>query len=664
MRALARLRGLWLPARLDRIAIRIPALMAMVAAMLLAVAAVAHLGGRNSMAFLEDLASRDLARREAITRLSGDVEQINTRLLGVMANVYAANGSTDRVRSLMAAVQADLTVLAGLLPPDARPAAWAEAEAAAAALAVLGPQIEGALRTNQPLDEAFDSWLEIVSPLRKLSGQVTQALDAHIRQRLDADIAAARQTTLLLAGLAGAALLILAGVAWSLIAGVSRPIGRLTAVMANLADGDASAEPEGRARRDEIGSMARAVDVFRDNMLRVRALTEAEQRAAARRERQARAMQGYTEDFSSAVAGVMGSLGHSSTEMRTAAASVRASADQTVMRMNQVSTATAGSAQGLSAVAASAEQMVASIQSIRQQVTQAATVSADAVQASGQTTTLVDSLGGAAQQIGAVVQLIEQIAGQTNLLALNATIEAARAGDAGKGFAVVASEVKNLAAQTARATTEIAERVRMIQDTTGAAVASVAAVGRVVESVDRIADTIAQAVDEQAVAVQEIVRNIQLASAGTGESAAAVEDVAARSTQVAEDATLVHTVAADVARRAEELRGEVDGFLSAMARSADQRGFERHACRIPARVVLADGRALEVELADLSRHGARLSHAVPAAPGETLMLSLDGDAPFTARVARHDGDITAVTFAVAASVDARIAALAPLEHAA
>ena len=664
MRALARLRGLWLPARLDRIAIRIPALMAVVAAMLLAVAAVAHLGGRNSMAFLEDLASRDLARREAITRLSGDVEQINTRLLGVMANVYAANGSTDRVRSLMAAVQADLQVLAGLLPPDARPAAWAEAEAAAAALAVLGPQIEGALRTNQPLDEAFDSWLEIVSPLRKLSGQVTQALDAHIRQRLDTDIAAARQTTLLLAGLAGAALLILAGVAWSLIAGVSRPIGRLTAVMANLADGDASAEPEGRARRDEIGSMARAVDVFRDNMLRVRVLTEAEQRAAARRERQARAMHGYTEDFSSAVAGVMGSLGHSSTEMRTAAASVRASADQTVMRMNQVSTATAGSAQGLSAVAASAEQMVASIQSIRQQVTQAATVSADAVQASGQTTTLVDSLGGAAQQIGAVVQLIEQIAGQTNLLALNATIEAARAGDAGKGFAVVASEVKNLAAQTARATTEIAERVRMIQDTTGAAVASVAAVGRVVESVDRIADTIAQAVDEQAVAVQEIVRNIQLASAGTGESAAAVEDVAARSTQVAEDATLVHTVAADVARRAEELRGEVDGFLSAMARSADQRGFERHACRIPARVVLADGRALEVELADLSRNGARLSHAVPAAPGETLMLSLDGDAPFTARVARHDGDITAVTFAVAASVDARIAALAPLEHAA
>jgi methyl-accepting chemotaxis protein len=664
MRLIARLRGPWLPARLDRIAIRIPALMAVVAAMLLAVSTVAHLGSRNSVAFLDELATRDLARRAAITRLSGNVEQLNTRLLGVMAKVFSSPGSADRTRTLVASVQADWSALAGLLPLSDRPPAWQEAETAVAALARLGPKLEATLRGSRPLEDDFDAWLEVAAALRKLSQQATQALDAHIHQQLEADLRTAEQTTLLLVCLAGAALLILAGVCWSLVAGVSRPIGRLTAVMARLAEGDATAEPEGRARRDEIGSMARTVDVFRDNMLRVRALTEAEQQAAARRERQARAMQGYTADFSGAVAGVMGSLAHSSTEMRTAAASVRASADQTVVRMNQVSTATADSAQGLSAVAASAEQMVASIDAIRQQVTQAATVSADAVQASGQTTTLVDSLGGAAQQIGAVVQLIEQIASQTNLLALNATIEAARAGDAGKGFAVVASEVKNLAAQTARATTEIAERVRMIQDTTGAAVAAVATVGRVVGSVDRIADTIAQAIDEQAVAIQDIVRNIQLASAGTGESAAAVEDVAARSTQVAQDASLVHTVAGEVARRAQDLRAEVDSFLQAMANSADQRGFERHACRIPARVVLADGTARDVEVVDLSRNGARLACAVPVAPGDTVMLSLDGDAPIAARVARHDNDATAVTFAVAASVDARIAALAPQEAAA
>jgi methyl-accepting chemotaxis protein len=344
--------------------------------------------------------------------------------------------------------------------------------------------------------------------------------------------------------------------------------------------------------------------------------------------------------------------------MRSAVDSMRGSAGQTVDRMNQVSEATAGSAHGLSAVAASAEQMVASIQAIREQVTQAATVSADAVQASGQTSNLVDSLGGAAQQIGAVVQLIEQIAGQTNLLALNATIEAARAGTAGKGFAVVASEVKSLAAQTARATTEIAERVRMIQDTTQAAVAAVATVGRVVSTVDRIADTIAQAIDEQAIAVQEIVRNIQLASVGTGESANAVEEVAARSSRVVEDADTVQRVSTDVARRAQELRAEVDGFLRAMANSSDQRSFERHACRLPARAVLNDGQAFDLEVTDISRGGARLSRVLPAPSGETLMLSLAGEPPFMVRVARHDNDSSAVTFSPTDSIDARIATLA------
>ena len=654
----ARLRGHWLPARLDRIAIRIPALMAMVAVMVLAVSTVAHLGSRSSMAFLEDLATRDLRNREAISRLSGNAEQLNMRLLGVMAKVYSSPGSADRTRALVAALQSDWQALSATLPAAERTAAWPEAEAAIAALVTLGPEIEATLRASRPLDDVFDAWLEIAAALRKLSQQVTRQLDSHIHTRLAQDIEAAEQTTLLLVALSGAALLILSGVAWGLLAGVSRPIGRITAVMGRLAAGDTEAEPEGRTRRDEIGRMARAVDVFRENMLRVRAMTEAERAAATRRERQAAAMKSYTSDFSSAVSGVLGALANSANGMRTAAQSVDASAHQTVERMHQVRAATSGSADGLAAVAASAEQMVASIQEIRHQVGQAATVSADAVQASGNATTLVDSLGGAAQQIGAVVQLIDQIASQTNLLALNATIEAARAGEAGKGFAVVASEVKALAAQTARATTEIAERIRTIQDTTGAAVAAVASVGQVVSSVDRIAETIARAIDEQAVAVQEIVRNIQFASAGTGESAAAVDEVADRSVQVSRDATLVQSVADELATRSADLRSEVDAFLQAMANAGEQRSFERHACRLPARAVLPGGEVQEVIITNLSRNGARLSDPVPVAVGNTFALHIAGDAALTVRVARHDAGLTAVTFAESASVNRHVDALA------
>ena len=657
MRLLARLRGPWLPARLDRIAIRIPALMVVVAIMVVAVSTVAHLGSRSSMAFLEDLATRDLRNREAISRLSTNAEQLNMRLLGVMAKVYSSPGSADRTRTLVAAVQADWQALSATLPVAERTAAWPEAEAAVAALATLAPGMEATLRASRPLDDVFDSWLEIAAALRKLSQQVTKELDSHIHARLAVDIEAAERTTVLLVALSGAALFILAGVALSLIAGVSRPIGRITAIMGRLAEGDTDAEPEGRTRRDEIGRIARAVDVFRDSMLRVRAMTEAERAAAARRERQAGAMKSYTADFSSAVSGVLGALANSASGMRTAAQSVDASAHQTVERMHQVRAATTGSANGLAAVAAAAEEMVASIQEIRDQVGQAATVSSDAVQVSSNARGLVDSLGGAAQQIGAVVQLIDQIASQTNLLALNATIEAARAGEAGKGFAVVASEVKALAAQTARATTEIGERIRTIQDTTGAAVAAVASVGQVVSTVDRIAETIARAIDEQAVAVQEIVRNIQLASAGTGESAAAVEEVAELSVLVSRDASSVQTVADELATRSADLRAEVDAFLHAMAGAAEQRNFERHPCRLPARAVLADGREQEVTLTDLSRNGARFSPPIAVAIGANVTLHFGEDVHLAVRVARHDDDVTAVTFAESAAVNLRVDAL-------
>ncbi len=630
---------------LNRIGVRIPALMVVVAILFGAVAATALVWTRHSLGFIVELGDYDLRARDGIGRLAGATEALNTRLLGVMAGAFSSPGSAERVRGQIAAVGREWQALDALIRPADRPEGWAGAAGAVAGLPALATRADAALRASQPLGETYDAWLDAVTPLRKVTQLLTGTLDSRVRTRVAEDGELAVWADRGILGLTLLSLLILAGVAWGLVAGVARPIGRMTAVMTRLSGGEADVAVPGTQRQDEIGHMARAVEVFRANMLRVRELTEAEREAAALRERRAAAMQSYTGDFSHAIAGVMGSFTTAADSMRGAAVLVQGSARETMEQMEVLDRTAASAADGLSGVAAASEEMLTSIGEIRRQVGEAARVSAEAVQTSAATGAEVDGLAEAARQIGDVVELIGTIAAQTNLLALNATIEAARAGEAGRGFAVVASEVKNLAGQTAQATTEISQRIARIQASTAGAIDSIAAVTAVVASVDSIAATIAREIDEQTATVQEIVRNVHAASAGTADSAVAVRDVASRSVAAVGTAGEVLTSADFVAARAEDLRNEVASFLAAMSTAGDRRAFERMPCHIPATAVLADGVRVDLHILDLSPGGARLSAVLPAGAGESFQLALPGEAaPVTMRLARKDDTCTAVTF--------------------
>ncbi|RMD63500.1 MAG: HAMP domain-containing protein, partial [Alphaproteobacteria bacterium] len=251
----------------------------------------------------------------------------------------------------------------------------------------------------------------------------------------------------------------------------ARPIRLLTGVMRNLADGDLSVEIPARDRTDEIGAMAAAVQVFKDNAIEVERLKKEQEEADHRAEEEKRRlMNNLADDFETSVGGVVQTVSSAAAEMQASAQSMSTLADQTNARATTVAAAAEEASTNVRTVAAAAEELLASVSEIGRQVQQSTTISKDAVEEAGRADEMIQGLAEAAAKIGEVVGLITDIAEQTNLLALNATIEAARAGDAGKGFAVVASEVKNLANQTAKATEEISAQIAGIQGATQGAV--------------------------------------------------------------------------------------------------------------------------------------------------------------------------------------------------
>jgi methyl-accepting chemotaxis protein len=201
---------------------------------------------------------------------------------------------------------------------------------------------------------------------------------------------------------------------------------------------------------------------------------------------------------------------------------------------------------------------------IGRQVDHSSRVAAEAVERAGRTNTSIEGLASAAQKIGDVVKLINDIASQTNLLALNATIEAARAGEAGKGFAVVASEVKSLATQTAKATDEIAAQIGAMQVSTGEAVTAIREIGEVIKRVNDVSTTIAAAVEEQGAATQEIARNAQQAAKGTSDVSTNISGVTQAAGETGTAATQVLEAAKSVAAQSENLRQRVDSFLGSI----------------------------------------------------------------------------------------------------
>ena len=343
---------------------------------------------------------------------------------------------------------------------------------------------------------------------------------------------------------------------------ISRPL-RMTDTMLMLADGHTEVDVPAIDRADQIGDMARAVNVFKENAVRMRLLqteqAEAELRASESRRSVLLRLAG---EFEGNVAGVVKTVSTASGEMCSSAEEVSASASQAQQLAAAVLAASEVASSNIRNVAAAAEELSASINQISHDVSQSATISNRAVDEAARTNAIVESLSETANRIGEVVQLISSIAAQTNLLALNATIEAARAGEAGKGFAVVASEVKNLANQTGKATEEIGSQIAAIQTVTHDAVSAIRSIAGTIVEVHQIASAIASAVEEQGAVTAEIARNVHQAASGADEVLLNISGVSAAVSNTETVADRVLGASKHLITEANSLRVQVDLFLS------------------------------------------------------------------------------------------------------
>jgi methyl-accepting chemotaxis protein len=347
-----------------------------------------------------------------------------------------------------------------------------------------------------------------------------------------------------------------------IIGNVSRPISAMTEAMRRLAKRDMAAEIAGVGRKDEIGTMAEAVKVFKDSMIEADRLSVAQEAERAVKEKRAAALELLTQNFETKIGQLVSLLSTAATEMQAASQSMSSMAGDTSERSVTVAAAAEEASSNVQTVASAAEELSASVNEITRQVAQSAKIAGKAVADAKRTDATVQTLAAGAQKIGEVVTLIQQIASQTNLLALNATIEAARAGEAGKGFAVVASEVKSLANQTAKATEEIAGQVEQIREATGQVVDAIRGIGEVINEINGIASAIAAAVEQQGATTQEIARNVQQAAAGAQEVTRNIASVKESSTASGNAAAQVLSAASDVSKQAEGLSSEVNSFIA------------------------------------------------------------------------------------------------------
>jgi methyl-accepting chemotaxis protein len=345
--------------------------------------------------------------------------------------------------------------------------------------------------------------------------------------------------------------------------GIARPIGRITGSMGVLAGGDVKAEIPFAERKDEIGSMAAAVQVFKDNMIKARELeaaaTETEKRNAAQRRAD---MHKLADEFQAAVGNIIDTVSSASTELEAAANTLTKTAEVTQDLSGAVASASEQASANVQSVASATEEMTASVNEISRQVLESSRIAGDAVNQAQRTDARINELSQAAGRIGDVVKLITAIAEQTNLLALNATIEAARAGEAGRGFAVVASEVKALAAQTAKATEEISTQIAGMQTATQDSVAAIKEIGGTIGRISEIASTIAAAVEEQGAATNEIARNVGEAAKGTTQVATSITDVNRGAGETGSASAQVLASAQSLSSESNHLKVEVDKFLS------------------------------------------------------------------------------------------------------
>jgi methyl-accepting chemotaxis protein len=352
---------------------------------------------------------------------------------------------------------------------------------------------------------------------------------------------------------------------WIAFARILRPLFSLTGAMAELAKDNLDVTVPGVARADEIGEMARTVEVFKTKGLEVRRM-KAEQAEAERRTAEIRKaeMVRMADDFEGAVGQIVETVASTSTQLEASANALTSTARRAQEVTTTVASSSSEASSNVQSVASATEELSSSVNEIGRQVHESARMAVEAVGQARSTTDRVGELSKAAARIGDVVELINTIAGQTNLLALNATIEAARAGEAGRGFAVVASEVKALAEQTAKATGEIGQQIAGIQTATQESVGAIREISDTIEKLSEIAATIAAAGEEQGAATQDISRNVQQAARGTELVSSNIADVQRGAAETGSASSQVLSSAKSLSNDSNRLKAEVTRFLNSV----------------------------------------------------------------------------------------------------
>jgi methyl-accepting chemotaxis protein len=363
----------------------------------------------------------------------------------------------------------------------------------------------------------------------------------------------------------GLAVVVVSGASLLIGRSISKALSAMVRAMTRLAGGDFTLAIPSLGRKDEVGEMAGAVEVFKTNMIETERL-RAEQSDVEQRQLQLRKadMHKLADAFEGAVGEIVEMVSSAATELEASANTLTTTAERSQQLATVVAAASEEASTNVQAVASASEELTSSVNEISRQVQESSRVANEAVDQAQKTNDRVGELSKAAARIGDVVELINTIAGQTNLLALNATIEAARAGEAGRGFAVVASEVKALAEQTAKATGEISQQISGIQAATQDSVGAIKEIGDTIGRMSEISSTIAAAVEEQGAASQEISRNIQHAAEGTSQVSSNITNVQRGASETGSTSSQVHSAAKSLSSESNRLKLEVSKFLNSV----------------------------------------------------------------------------------------------------
>jgi methyl-accepting chemotaxis protein len=490
--------------------------------------------------------------------------------IGVMRFTTSLNaGDADDARLTLKYAQAAIADAEAEVAPTNEPKLKMLVAALKAELAADATALEDVIKVAAELRARQAELTTASTTIEEQVNKINQALGKVRAAQGDKTAEAVQDTRQTVIVAAAIALVVGCVLAWLIGASVSGPIRSMTDRMQSLAAGELEEPIPGEGARDEIGRMANAVKVFRDNALAVRRM---EQEAASQREAteadRARMMADLAGRFEQGMQGVITGvggraeqMGHSASDLARVAERGRGLAEAVASRAEQASV-------NVQTVASATQELAASIREISSQVQRSVTVSNRATHETQRTSELVNGLSSAAEKIGNIIQLIQAIASQTNLLALNATIEAARAGDAGRGFAIVASEVKNLASQTAQATEQIASQIATIQSATDETVAAITQFDATVREMAEISNAIASAVEQQGAATGEIARNVEEAASGTAAVSREIVDVRAVAGETDAGAEAALAAAAALQEQAVSLKGNVADFLKTIRSAA------------------------------------------------------------------------------------------------